>query len=855
MKVLTLNILVENLETFDFKNADVIKRLKAIDELELKVMHYEKSKSETLIAALEQTKSLYVAFYDEENALDYTEIEHLVDLLSACDEPIISQRLSFENICHKDEFLTGSMRKNNLYFNRYIFKTEVIKKVKFDEKERPFFEEKIILEMTKDVESIVLFGDTALVTETAMELNVNLYSKQFMYEWYIPFFEDFILPYIIKNNLTKTQQRYIVYFIMLRFYLNTNERNKHVLENGDVEYFFQLVKKVITYIDDEYIYEIKRRGLVYQYFAYLMLKIKHSETNFKILPEKKELHYYLNGIEYGENVVKARIALIEYRQNKLIIEGELVGDYCLKDVKNDLKIFVDEKEIEFFKTERYNLSQAFGRTIYRYYPFKVEINKKLLEKKARIKFKINVSRNNWKNIPLEFDKVSSRLVRSHWSYYTFDDKMITFSNENLIVSNLKRRKIALFETAMMIKTIKSDKNKKRAFKNVGLKLLYWITKKYYNKKPVWIYYDKLYKAGDNAEYLFRYCMEKHPEANCYYIINKTASEYASLKKKYGKHIVVFNSIRDRLAVLNAQIIFATHATVWGFCGFNPTLRKQFKHLLKADVVCIQHGLTIQNIAQYQNKLKDNTQRYFCASKYEINNLRRPIYGYNKEELCLTGSPRYDGLKNNDKKQILIAPTWRRNIVITGNKMGTAKSYNPEFKHTKYFTIYNHLINDPKLIEKAKSYGYKIVFLIHPTLSSQVDDYDKNEYLSIIPAVSDVSYEKMLTESSIMLTDYSGIQFDFAYMKKPVLYYQPKELPPQYTEGVYQYESMGFGPIIHEYNDLIDTLCMYIENGCKMTDTYKSRVDDFFAYTDYSNCERVMNEITKWKSMDENFHDN
>ena len=595
------------------------------------------------------------------------------------------------------------------------------------------------------------------------------------------------------------------------------------------------------------IYEIKKRGLVYQYFAYLMLKEKHSEIDFKILPEKKNLHYFLNGIEYGKNVVKARIALIEYRYNKLIIEGELVGDYCLKDVKKDLKIFVNEREVGFVKTERYNLSQAFGSTIYRYYPFRVEIDRKLLENKAKIQFKINISINNWMKIPLEFDKVSSRLVRSHWSYYTFSDKMITFSDENLIVTNSKRHKIAFFEMAMMVKTIKDDKNKKRAFKNVGLKLLYWLTKKYYSKKPIWIYYDKLYKAGDNAEYLFRYCMEKHPEANCYYIINKTASEYSNLKKKYGKHIVVFNSIRDRLAVLNAQIVFATHATVWGFCGFNPMLRKQFKHLLKADVVCIQHGLTIQNIAQYQNKLKDNTQRYFCASKYEISNLERSIYGYNKEELCLTGSPRYDGLKNNDKKQILIAPTWRRNIVITGNKMGTAKSYNPEFKHTKYFEIYNHLINDSRLIKKAKSYGYKIVFLIHPTLSSQVEDYDKNEYLSIIPAVSDVSYEKMLTESSIMLTDYSGIQFDFAYMKKPVLYYQPKELPPQYTEGVYQYETMGFGPIIQEYDELIDTLCLYIENGCKMNDIYINRVDDFFAYTDYSNCERVMDEITKWKS--------
>ena len=253
MKILTINILANEPESFEFKYSDIIKQTKVLDKFELRIIRIEKSKSETLITALEQTDSLYVAFYDEENILDYAEIVHLVDRLSTCDASIISQRMSFENIRHKNEFLTGAMRKNNLYFNRYIFKTELIKQIEFTEKERPFFEEKVILEMTKDVESILLFGDTTLSTEAAMELNVNLYPKQFMYEWYIPFFEDFILPYINKNNLTKTQQRYIVYFIMLRFYLNTNERNKHVIENGDVEYFFQLVKKVLTYIDDEYI--------------------------------------------------------------------------------------------------------------------------------------------------------------------------------------------------------------------------------------------------------------------------------------------------------------------------------------------------------------------------------------------------------------------------------------------------------------------------------------------------------------------------------------------------------------------------------------------------------------------------
>ena len=87
----------------------------------------QNSKFDAFIKTLERTNSEYVAFYDDENVLNYKEMEYLADKLSTCEAPVISQRLSFENIRNKDFFLTGAMRKNNLYFNRYIFKNRCIK--------------------------------------------------------------------------------------------------------------------------------------------------------------------------------------------------------------------------------------------------------------------------------------------------------------------------------------------------------------------------------------------------------------------------------------------------------------------------------------------------------------------------------------------------------------------------------------------------------------------------------------------------------------------------------------------------------------------------------------------------------
>ena len=155
-----------------------------------------------------------------------------------------------------------------------------------------------------------------------------------------------------------------------------------------------------------------------------------------------------------------------------------------------------------------------------------------------------------------------------------------------------------------------------------------------------------------------------------------------------------------------------------------------------------------------------------------------------------------------------------------------------------------MINNKNLIQKAKKCGYKIIYLLHPCTSSQINDYDKNDYVELIAATDNLNYEKILTESSLMVTDYSGVQFDFAYMYKPIIYFHPKELPPSYEEGEYKYETMALGEIVNNSEQLVDLICEYMDNECKIKNEYKNRIDKFFKYHDYNNCERVYNEIMK-----------
>ena len=115
---------------------------------------------------------------------------------------------------------------------------------------------------------------------------------------------------------------------------------------------------------------------------------------------------------------------------------------------------------------------------------------------------------------------------------------------------------------------------------------------------------------------------------------------------------------------------------------------------KVQLVCNKKGkgkITIPFASEEELEklisLLDNIKLYLCASRYEIENLKQDIYGYRENQLRLVGMARYDGLKSRNQKQVLISPTWRRNLVK--KRLGHNKNeYNPIFCGLKSKTSIN-----------------------------------------------------------------------------------------------------------------------------------------------------------------------
>ena len=104
---------------------------------------------------------------------------------------------------------------------------------------------------------------------------------------------------------------------------------------------------------------------------------------------------------------------------------------------------------------------------------------------------------------------------------------------------------------------------------------------------------------------------------------------------------------------------------------------------------------------------------------------------------------------------------------------------------------------------------------------------------------------LILKSSLLVTDYSSIFFDFSYLKKPVIYthfdydvYRNNDVP----KGYFDYKKDGFGPICFDLNCTVTNIILKFQNNCFLERKYIIRIEKFFKYHDDNNCERLYSAI-------------
>ena len=120
------------------------------------------------------------------------------------------------------------------------------------------------------------------------------------------------------------------------------------------------------------------------------------------------------------------------------------------------------------------------------------------------------------------------------------------------------------------------------------------------------------------------------------------------------------------------------------------------------IVFLQHGIIKDDVSVGLNRMSKNYALFVTSTEREQRSVIDGNYGYSKEQVILTGLPRYDLLYNDTQNFITIMPTWRRNLCGSYDPHTSQWSLLPGFEKSDFFLFYNELINSGLLLDAAES---------------------------------------------------------------------------------------------------------------------------------------------------------
>lgn len=358
-------------------------------------------------------------------------------------------------------------------------------------------------------------------------------------------------------------------------------------------------------------------------------------------------------------------------------------------------------------------------------------------------------------------------------------------------------------------------------------LIYKLFNKLTNRQ-VWLIAEEKDSARDNGYHFFKYMMEKNDDnIKVFYAIDYKSRYYDRIKE-YGKNVIKYGSLRHYFIYMSASKNIISQKSA----NPNPPLFYFLHVILKLynNRIFIQHGVVL-NLC---DSLKYNKTRFkltTATTKEEYNYLINK-YGYPKDKLALIGLARFDNLsgKELNKKQIVIMPSWR-------NFMGV-KNKRFDFKKTSYYINWMKILNNTSLINHIEKENIIIYFYLHPNMVKFIGEFNSKSKNIIIVDDKKVDMQSLINNSSLMITDYSSVSIDFAYLKKPIIYYQfdlDTVRKSQYKEGYYKYD---LGYVYKDYKGVIKRTIDYIDNSFKNEEKFLKRSNDFFTFYDKENCKRL-----------------
>lgn len=366
----------------------------------------------------------------------------------------------------------------------------------------------------------------------------------------------------------------------------------------------------------------------------------------------------------------------------------------------------------------------------------------------------------------------------------------------------------------------------------------------------WLILDHAERADDNAEHLYRYILNNHSEVNAYFLLSKDSPDWNRLEVE-GFKLLEYGSYVAMAAAQKADIVASSDAVEE--CIY-PAPRRIFG-APRYKFVFLQHGITKDDISRWLNGKKIDLIITATSDEYRSFAWHNSPYEYKSSQVALTGFPRFDNLYHlarktgrscNEATRVLVMPTWRQEL---RNQLQACKNEKEELETLLGSGFYTHwwsFLNQSEIQQKISDGQLVLRMMLHPSMVPWADKLPQVtgvEYL--LPA--EHSFQNLIEEADVFLTDYSSLAFDCAFIGIPVAYFQfDREQilsgTHTYRKGYFEYERDGFGPVVLSAGELKNWVVDSMAAECVLQPMYEQRRQETFEYLDGNSSERVFKVI-------------
>jgi Putative glycosyl/glycerophosphate transferases involved in teichoic acid biosynthesis TagF/TagB/EpsJ/RodC len=355
--------------------------------------------------------------------------------------------------------------------------------------------------------------------------------------------------------------------------------------------------------------------------------------------------------------------------------------------------------------------------------------------------------------------------------------------------------------------------------------------------------------GDNPKAIYEYMISR-PEFDDYrfvWVMNDAEKAAAIPQLKRAETVKLLSDAYYR-ACASAKYVITNSNLDYGIIRKDGQVFLQTWHgtplkRLRCDIEA-EKGNVLNSLREIRMKNDLDVVRYdyfispsaFSTEKFtSAFNLK----ALGKEDIIIeTGYPRNDFLFNYEEKD---AEEIRTKLGVPASKK--VMLYAPTFRDNQHdgsgYTYDTHLDFD-RLREEFGD-EYVILFRAHYFVANQFDFSRYEGFVYDVSALDDITPLYLI--SDLLITDYSSVFFDYANLKRPVLFYM-------YDLEQYANDIRGFyfsldelpGPILKTEDELVDAIRRVEETEEEYRDKYRAFNEKFNYLDDGNAAGRVIDEL-------------